>query len=126
MDYAFVGAWKLVNFQRKRYQKIMSKSEIIEQLAAAIAEEIYIDVAKWHLYLNDAHLHIPLAESFYSMICELQSINQSDIIKVLTNTNVPIGGGKKAIPLIDLIPNQLQSRLLDIIEEFSGQSKEKY
>lgn len=101
----------------------MSKSEIIEQLAAAIAEEIYIDVAKWHLYLNDAHLHIPLAESFYALISELQPINQSQIIKVLTNTNVPIGGGKKAIPLIDLIPNQLQSRLLDIIEEFSNQIK---
>jgi hypothetical protein len=104
----------------------MSKSEIIEQLAAAIAEEIYIDIAKWHLYLNDAHLHIPLAESFYTLINELQPINQSQIIKVLTNTNVPIGGGKKAIPLIDLIPTQLQSRLLDIIEEFSDQIKQKY
>ena len=102
----------------------MSKSEIIEQLAAAIAEDIYIDVAKWHLYLNDAHLHIPLAESFYSMICELQNVNKAEIVNVLTSTNVTIGGGKKAIPLVDLIPNHLQARLLDIIEEFSDQIKQ--
>jgi hypothetical protein len=101
----------------------MSKSEIIEQLAAAIAEEIYIDIAKWHLYLNDAHLHIPLAEIFYGLISELQPINQSQITEVLTSTNVSIGGGKKAIPLVDLIPNQLQAGLLDIVEEFSDQIK---
>ncbi|MFS8808847.1 DUF3181 family protein, partial [Synechococcus sp. R6-10] len=26
----------------------------IEQLAAAIGKEVYIDVARWHLYLRDA------------------------------------------------------------------------
>ncbi|MFN9362055.1 MAG: DUF3181 family protein, partial [Pseudanabaena sp.] len=30
----------------------MSITERIEQLAAAIAEDVYIDIAKWHLYLN--------------------------------------------------------------------------
>ena len=34
----------------------------IEQLAAAIGKEVYIDVARWHLYLRDAHLHALLAE----------------------------------------------------------------
>ncbi|MFM6515410.1 MAG: DUF3181 family protein, partial [Microcystis panniformis] len=29
----------------------------IENLAAQIGDNIYIDVAKWHLYLREAHLH---------------------------------------------------------------------
>ncbi len=98
----------------------MSDSEFIEQLAAAIGEEVYMDIAKWHLYLNDANLHTLLAESFYPLISNPQTINEADIIKVLTNTNVQIGGGKKQIPLFDLIPKQAQTKLLEILENFSN------
>jgi hypothetical protein len=97
----------------------MSNSEIIEQLAAAISEEVYMDIAKWHLYLSDANLHIPLAENFYALISDRQAINEADVIKVLTNTNVQIGGGKNQIPLLDLIPKQAQVRLLEILENFT-------
>jgi hypothetical protein len=97
----------------------MSNSETIEQLAAAIGEEIYMDIAKWHLYLKDANLHTPLAESFYALISDQQFINESVITKVLNDTNIVIGGGKKQIPLFDLIPKQAQARLLEILENFS-------
>jgi hypothetical protein len=96
----------------------MSNSETIEQLAAAIGKEIYMDIAKWHLYLNDANLHIPLAESFYPLISDRQALNEADVIKILTNTSVQIGGDKKQIPLLDLIPKQAQVRLLEILENF--------
>ncbi|MFM7450504.1 MAG: DUF3181 family protein, partial [Leptolyngbyaceae cyanobacterium] len=33
-----------------------STSADVEALAAEIGENIYIDIAKWHLYLSDAHL----------------------------------------------------------------------
>ncbi len=94
----------------------MSNSERIEQLAAAIAEEVYIDIAKWHLYLNDAHLHHPLAEKFYPML--ISGINAADVNKVLNETAIAIGGGKREIALSDLIPNSCQNRLLTILEEF--------
>jgi hypothetical protein len=92
----------------------MSNSEIIEKLAAAIAEEIYIDIAKWHLYLNDAHLHIPLAEKFFA----LDHIDKVEMLKVLANTKIEIGGGKSEVSLSDLIPNPVQSKLLEILENF--------
>jgi hypothetical protein len=94
----------------------MNTSERIEQLAAAIAEDVYIDIAKWHLYLNDAHLHRPLAEKFYPMI--LAGIRAADVSKVLNETKIAIGGGKITIALSDLIPNACQNRLLTILEEF--------
>ncbi len=96
----------------------MSSSETIEKLAAAIAEEVYIDVAKWHLYLNDAHLHIPLAEQFYLLMSDRTPINQKVVTDVLTSIKIKVGGGQREIPLSDLIPKIAQSRLLDILEEF--------
>jgi len=94
----------------------MSTSERIEQLAAAIAEDVYIDIAKWHLYLNDAHLHRPLAEKFYPMV--LDGITAADVSKVLNETKIIVGGGKREIPLSELIPNACQNRLLAILEDF--------
>jgi hypothetical protein len=94
----------------------MSNSERIEQLAAAIAEDVYIDIAKWHLYLNDAHLHHSLAEKFYPMLVD--GITAADVSKILTETAISIGGGKRKISLSDLIPDSCQNRLLTILEEF--------
>ncbi len=93
----------------------MSTSERIEQLAAAIAEDVYLDIAKWHLYLNDAHLHRPLAEKFYPML--IDGITERDVSKVLTETKITVGGGKREIALSDLIPNSCQDRLLAILTE---------
>ena len=94
----------------------MSTTERIEQLAAAIAEDVYIDIAKWHLYLNDAHLHRPLAEKFYPLL--LDGITSADVNKILMETQIAIGGGKREISLSDLIPSSCQNRLLSILEEF--------
>jgi hypothetical protein len=47
----------------------MANSQItqaVEALAAEIGENIYVDVAKWHLYLSDAHLHTTVAEKVLS------------------------------------------------------------
>ena len=93
----------------------MSTSEDIERLAASIAEEVYIDIAKWHLYLNDAHLHTPLAEQFYPLLVD--SIDEKIVTEVLTNTKVKVGGGRREIPLIDLIPTQAQSNLLEVLQK---------
>jgi Protein of unknown function (DUF3181). len=40
-------------------------TQAIESLAAEIGENVYIDIAKWHLYLSDAHLHTVVAQQLY-------------------------------------------------------------
>jgi Protein of unknown function (DUF3181) len=92
-------------------------SENIESLAAAIAEEVYIDIAKWHLYLGDAHLHTVLAEQFYPMLTA--GVNASTVTQVLGSTMVKIGGGKRELPLSDFIPDRAQANLLNVLENFS-------
>ncbi|MGB3135231.1 MAG: DUF3181 family protein, partial [Nodosilinea sp.] len=45
-----------------------STARAIETLAAAIGDKVYLDVAKWHLYLSDAKLHTSLAEKLYPLV----------------------------------------------------------
>ncbi|MEB3293228.1 MAG: DUF3181 family protein [Synechococcales bacterium] len=92
-------------------------SEAIESLAAEIGENIYIDIAKWHLYLSDAHLHTPLAEQLYPLI-ESKSVNEATVSQILQQTLVKVGGGKREVPLADLLPMQCQVNLMDLLEEF--------
>ncbi len=89
----------------------------IEKLAAAIGENVYIDVAKWHLYLRDAHLHTPLAERFYPMLTK-GNVSDSQINEVLQSIPVKLGGGKLEVPLSDLLPMQSRVHLVDALEEF--------
>jgi hypothetical protein len=51
-------------------------TEAIEALAAEIGENIYIDVAKWHLYLREAHLHTTLAEQLYPLLTSKQCVRR--------------------------------------------------
>lgn len=92
-------------------------TEAIESLAAEIGENIYIDVAKWHLYLRDAHLHTLLAERFYPMLTE-RKINESKVTETLKNIPVKLGGGKREVPLSDLLPSSVQSDLVELLEEY--------
>ncbi|MBD1925911.1 DUF3181 family protein [Trichocoleus sp. FACHB-90] len=92
-------------------------SEAIEALAAEIGENIYIDIAKWHLYLRDAHLHTVLAEQLYPMLVN-DSLEEDRVLQVLENIPVKLGGGKREVPLIDLLPMQCQVNLMDLLEEY--------
>ncbi len=89
----------------------------IESLAAQIGENVYIDIAKWHLYLRDAHLHTVVAEQLYSML-EDGSLDDDKVGRVLQGISVKLGGGKREVPLADLIPMQSQVHLMDVLEEF--------
>ncbi|MEP0801000.1 DUF3181 family protein [Funiculus sociatus] len=92
-------------------------SEAIEALAAEIGENIYIDIAKWHLYLRDAHLHTVLAEQLYPMLVK-DSLQEDRVLQVLENIPVKLGGGKREVPLIELLPMQCQVNLMDLLEEY--------
>jgi hypothetical protein len=89
----------------------------IESLAAQIGENVYIDIAKWHLYLRDAHLHTVVAEQLYPML-EDGNLDDDRVARVLQGIPVKLGGGKREVPLADLIPMQSQVHLMDVLEEF--------
>jgi hypothetical protein len=96
-----------------------STTREIETLAAEIGENVYIDVANWHLYLADAHLHTVLAERLYPLL-EERSINEDSVMTVLGKILVKLGGGKKELPLLDLLPMQSQVHLMDVLEEYQA------
>ena len=89
----------------------------IESLAAQIGENVYIDIAKWHLYLRDAHLHTVVAEQLYPML-EDGNLDDDKVGQVLQSIPVKLGGGKREVPLADLIPMQSLVHLMDVLEEF--------
>lgn len=92
----------------------------IESLAAEIGENVYIDIAKWHLYLKDAHLDKVVAEQLYSLL-EDGNLDADRVAQVLQSIPVKLGGGKREVPLADLIPMQCQVQLMDVLEEFQRQ-----
>jgi hypothetical protein len=95
----------------------MASTQDIEALAAQIGENVYIDIAKWHLYLNDAHLHTLVAEKVYPLL-EDDSLSEDAVTAILQDIPVKLGGGKTELPLIDLLPMQCKVNLLDLLEEY--------
>ncbi|HIK55905.1 MAG TPA: DUF3181 family protein [Synechococcales cyanobacterium M55_K2018_004] len=92
-------------------------AEAIEQLASEIGDKVYIDVAKWHLYLRDAHLHTVLAEQFLPLL-EKGSVSEDQVTRILQSIPVKLGGGKREVPLSELLPMQSQVHLMDVLEEY--------
>jgi Protein of unknown function (DUF3181) len=92
-------------------------TEILEALAAEIGENVYIDIAKWHLYLSDAKLHTLVAEQLFPLITS-NTVNENRVVKVLESIPVKIGGGRRELPLIYLLPLQCQVMLVDILEKY--------
>jgi hypothetical protein len=94
-----------------------NSTELLESLAAEIGENIYMDIAKWHLYLGVAKLHTPLAERLLPMV-SANDISEEAVLKVLQDIPVKLGGGRQTLPLVDLLPMQCQVNLIDLLEEY--------
>lgn len=92
-------------------------SENIEALAAEIGENIYMDIAKWHLYLGVAKLHVPLAEKLMPMVAS-NDISEDNVTKVLAEVPIKLGGGRKTVALSDLLPMQCLVNLVDLLEDY--------
>lgn len=95
----------------------MASTQEIEALAAQIGENVYIDIAKWHLYLNDAHLHTTVAEKVYPLL-EENSLSEDAVTSILQEITVKLGGGATQLSLDKLIPMQGKVNLLDLLEEY--------
>ncbi|MEA5582712.1 DUF3181 family protein [Nodularia harveyana UHCC-0300] len=95
-------------------------TELLEALATEIGEAVYIDIAKWHLYLSDAKLHNMVAEKMYFLITS-QTVSEERVIEVLESISIKIAGGRKELPLNDFLPLQCQVNLVDILEKYQRQ-----
>ncbi len=95
----------------------LNTTEAIESLAAEIGENVFIDVAKWHLYLRDAHLHTLVAEQLFPLV-QQNKVTEAQVTDILKKIPVKLGGGKREVPLADLLPMQSQVRLMDVLEEY--------
>ncbi len=95
----------------------MASTQDIEALAAEIGENIYLDIAKWHLFLAEAHLNTELATKLYPLL-EDNAVSEDAVIAILQDIPVKIGGGKKSLPLLDLLPMKCEVDLMDLLEEF--------
>jgi len=95
-------------------------TERLESLAADIGQDVYLDIAKWHLYLRDAHLHTVLAERLYPLLVE-NNLSEDQVTQILQTLLVRIGGGKRELPLLDLLPMQGQITLMEILERYQRQ-----
>ncbi len=89
----------------------------IEALASEIGDNIYIDVANWHLYLSDAKLHTVVAEKIYPLLKDNQ-LSETAVTDILRDIPVKLGGGRKELSLFDLIPSQCQTDLLSLLENY--------
>lgn len=89
----------------------------IEQLAAAIGTEVYMDIARWHLYLRDTKLHSELAEQLAPLVVD-KTIDEARVTQLLEQISIKVGGGRAQVPLSDLLPMQSILNLLDVLETF--------
>lgn len=94
-----------------------STAETLDALAAAFGDRVYLDVAKWHLYLQDAKLHTPLAEKLLPLL-DTRTLSAATVDQVLQEMTVPVGGGQRQLSLKELIPAAGQADLLAILEDF--------
>ncbi|MFM6753418.1 MAG: DUF3181 family protein, partial [Dolichospermum sp.] len=69
------------------------------------------------LYLSDARLHNLVAEKLYPLITS-NELTEDRVIEVLQSIPVKVGGGRKELSLIDLLPLQCQVTLVDILEKY--------
>lgn len=92
-------------------------TEALEALAAEIGENVYMDIAKWHLYLREAHLHTLLAERMYPMLLD-NSLSEDKVMQILQDIPVRLGGGHREVSLADMLPMQSRVHLIDVLEEF--------
>ncbi len=95
-------------------------SQAIEALAAEIGDRVFIDVAKWHLYLRDAHLHTVLAEKLYPMLAD-HALDEHQVMDVMRSIPVRLGGGKIELSLLDLVPSAVQADLIDMLGDYQDQ-----
>ena len=90
------------------------QSELAD-LEVSIADQIYLQIAKWRLYLGDAGLAKSLAIECFAY---LDGPPDQAVSKALKSVKVPIADGTKTLPLEELIPDGQVVELIEIISPY--------
>ncbi|BEV35598.1 DUF3181 family protein [Synechococcus sp. M16CYN] len=87
----------------------------LQDLQAAVADRLYLQVSGWHLYLGDAGLAAALAiecSAFINQGAAVAARQATETVKV------PIGGGTSRLPLACLLPPSQLRDLEEILETY--------
>ncbi len=87
----------------------------LEELKLLISDRIYLQVARWNLYLGDAGLAESLA---IACNANLELGPRVAAQKALDSVQVQFGGGKTSIELAKLIPSGTVFELEEILDQF--------
>lgn len=94
-----------------------NKTTTLESLSAEIGDNIYLEIAKWHLYLSNARLHSVLAERVFPLI-ENDRLTAEAVETILRDIPVTIGGEKQELPIWNFLPQSGFQRLMNLLEDF--------
>ena len=87
----------------------------LRELEVGIADSIYIQVAKWHLYLGDAGLAQALA---LECSAKLDLGSNEAARQALETVQVQLGNGITSVPLSKLITSSQVHDLEEILDPF--------
>eukprot|EP00899_Mesostigma_viride_P021241 jgi/Mesvir1/29118/Mv18421-RA.1 len=94
----------------------------VEELVNKIGKEVYADIAGWHLYLGDMKMAVPLAGKVIERLRN-NSYDERDVEDILAKMEVKLGGGKKKVTLLDVIPSYPLEDLKRAVKEFADRYK---
>ena len=83
----------------------------LTDLELAISDQIFIQVASWNLYLGDAGLARPLA---IECLIRANLGPERAVEEALLALQVPLGGSKATVPLLELIPSNQVDELKEL------------
>ena len=88
----------------------------LHELEISIADRLYIQVAKWHLYLGDAGLAKTLAVECNANLDQGASVAARSALDAV---KVQLAGGASCLPLSRLMPSSQLFDLEEILEPYS-------
>ncbi len=87
----------------------------LRDLQISIADQIYIQVANWRLYLGDAGLAEALSVECIGRSARGPSVAVKEALEAI---KVPLAGGMTSLPLSELIPSEQVRDLQEILEPY--------
>jgi hypothetical protein len=87
----------------------------LRELEVSLGERLYLQLAGWHLYLNDAGLAQTLAIECAARLDQGAEIAARQALEAV---QVPIGGGATRLPLARFVPTGQLRDLEEVLEPF--------
>eukprot|EP00747_Dinoflagellata_sp_TGD_P219451 gnl/TRDRNA2_/TRDRNA2_91566_c0_seq1.p1 gnl/TRDRNA2_/TRDRNA2_91566_c0~~gnl/TRDRNA2_/TRDRNA2_91566_c0_seq1.p1 ORF type:complete len:238 (+),score=30.95 gnl/TRDRNA2_/TRDRNA2_91566_c0_seq1:56-769(+) len=104
------------------------KKSAYDDLADELGREVYVDLQGWHLYLRDLKatetlkMHTALAMQLGPQVAT-NGYDERDVDDLLRKVGVKLGGGKKKLPLADLIPSYPTEDLHKIVRKWADNNR---